>query len=381
MLKIAVVGLGYVGLSNSILLSRYHSVCALDIDQSRVSAVNSKQCPLHDEHMQHYLTNEALNLTATTDARRAYKDADYVIVATPTNYDSDKGTFDTSSVCSVIKQAKQLAPQALIIVKSTVPIGFTSHYENVLFSPEFLREGSALYDNLYPSRIVVGERSERAQRFALLLQQAAEASDVRILLTSAQEAEAIKLFSNSYLALRVAFFNELDSYAMHNDLDAKRIIEGLSLDCRIGDYYNNPSFGYGGYCLPKDSMQLLSQFEDTPQSLFSALVQSNEKRKQYIVDHVCSKAPKMLGIYRLVMKANSDNFRQSATHDVIMQLQKRGVQMLIYEPYLSSSRYEGIEVTPSLKSFKQRCDLILANRSSDDLKEVSHITRDIFNKD
>lgn len=381
MSNIAVVGLGYVGLANAILLSRYNSVYALDIDQVRVDAINAKNCPIRDQDMQHYLTHEPISLTATTDPALAYADADYVMICTPTNYDSSTKYFDTSSVECVIQQAQQLAPQALIIIKSTVPIGFTQRYENVLFSPEFLREGSALHDSLHPSRIVVGERSERARAFADLLSQAAIALDVPIILTQPSEAEAIKLFANAYLALRVAFFNELDTYALHKNLDTKRIIQGVSLDSRIGDYYNNPSFGYGGYCLPKDSLQLLAEYGDIPQSIFSAIPQSNYKRKQVIVDCILNKELKTVGIYRLLMKTHSDNFRDSAVHDIITQLVQRGINILIYEPDLSA--YQDIEVTSDLQSFKQRCDIILANRTTKELSDVEHavFTRDLFNKD
>lgn len=381
MTNITVVGLGYVGLANSILLARHHNVRALDIDKARVDAVNAKKCPIHDQHMQQWLTHESMSLTASLDASLAYDNADYVIICTPTNYNNNTACFDTSSVESVIAQAQQLAPKALIIIKSTVPIGFTQRYKNVIFSPEFLREGSALYDNLYPSRIVVGERSERARAFAELLSQAAIACDVPIILTNPSEAEAIKLFSNSYLALRVAFFNELDTYALHKNLNAKRIIQGVSLDPRIGDHYNNPSFGYGGYCLPKDSLQLLSHYRNIPQKLLSALPQSNYKRKQAIVDCIVNKNYKTVGIYRLIMKAHSDNFRDSAMHDIIAQLVQCGVNVLIYEPNLSA--YQGAEVISDIHSFKQRCDVILANRMTDELSDVEHavFTRDIFNKD
>jgi UDPglucose 6-dehydrogenase len=388
-LKIAVAGIGYVGLSNAILLSRKNKVVALDIDKSRVDMLNARKCPIHDTEMEQYLAGEKLNLVATTDAASAYIGADFVIVATPTNYDPITNAFDTSSVETVIREVLSLAPTAIIIVKSTVPVGFTAGISKrlgttqIIFSPEFLREGRALYDNLYPSRIVVGEDSARGHMFASLLADAALVANVPILLTDATEAEAIKLFSNTYLALRVAYFNELDSYALEKGLNSSQIIQGVGLDPRIGEHYNNPSFGYGGYCLPKDSKQLLANYVDVPQKLITAVVEANSTRKDTIAKHILARNPKVVGIYRLIMKKGSDNFRQSAVQGIISRLIDAGVRVIIYEPVVAGKTFLDSEVTDNLTYFKENTDIIVANRVDTDLRDVSDrvFTRDIFGKD
>ncbi|CAM3558629.1 nucleotide sugar dehydrogenase [Paracoccus nototheniae] len=386
---IAVAGIGYVGLSNAVLLAARNTVRALDVDAGRVAMLNDRRCPIIDDDIAHHLATADLDLTATTDPATAYAGAEIVIVATPTNYDPVTNRFDTSSVEAVIADVTRLAPQALIVVKSTVPVGFTLDVrarlgtDQVIFSPEFLREGRALHDNLHPSRIVVGEDSARGRAFADLLAEAALDDDVPVLLTGPTEAEAIKLFANTYLALRVAYFNELDSYALTNGLDSRQIIDGVGLDPRIGSHYNNPSFGYGGYCLPKDSKQLLANYGNVPQNLIAAVVDANRTRKDVIADHILSRHPQVVGIYRLVMKAGSDNFRQSAVQGIMKRLKAKGVEVIVYEPAMSDARFFGSEVIRDLDAFKARADLIVANRLTADLEGVADkiYTRDLFGAD
>jgi UDPglucose 6-dehydrogenase len=388
-MKIAVAGTGYVGLSMAVLLAQHHEVIALDIDAARMAKLNARQPTVDDADVAQFLAARALNLRATTDKNDAYANAEVIIVATPTDYDAESNAFNTDSVKSVLADALALAPNALAIVKSTVPVGFTQSmrerlgWANVVFSPEFLREGLALRDNLYPSRIVVGERSDRARAFAQMLRNASLKPDTPIVLTESTEAEAIKLFANTFLAMRVAYFNELDTYAMAHGLDARQIIEGVCLDPRIGSHYNNPSFGYGGYCLPKDTQQLLANYSAVPQNLIRAVVDANTTRKDFLAMDIIKKKPKVVGIYRLIMKAGSDNFRASSVQGIMKRIKGKGIEVVVYEPMLNEKRFFGSEVVHDLTAFKTRCDLIVANRRTDDLADVDQkvYTRDLFGGD